>query len=310
MRGRMVSFNSLWIAALILVTNGVNAEKPEHGSGFKVRHNLNRGQRRRGLQVDYYNSKGSSGKGSSGKGSSKGTPNPTPMPTPPPTAGPTPSPTPPPTPGPTPPPTPPPTVGPTPPPTPPPTAGPTPLPTPPPTTGPTEAVTFQSFIRVEVATSDGMNLNQQAIDNLVTGTVNIYNAEKDNCADPFSRRMTGAEIYSVAPAGRRLNRNISNRKKVTTGNHAKRKLQNLNIFVFLRVNGECNGCRNRPFFFNQVVDRRDLQQCTIVTTGAWLNTFNGAALMGAYGNIISAQSIKDVSEPSSVKSSKVSYIND
>ncbi|KAL3934471.1 MAG: hypothetical protein SGBAC_009819 [Bacillariaceae sp.] len=161
-----------------------------------------------------------------------------------------------------------------------------------------------SFVRVEVETTDGTNPSQGALDNIAALTVNTYNSEKDNCADPLARRMIDARFFSLAPSmpddGRRMNRRTKTLIKGDQGGQLERRLQNLNIFVFLRVSGQCNGCQNNAFFFNQVVDRR-LQECSIVTPDAFLGTFNNGLNSDDFGNVANALSVKDVSEPSKQK---------
>jgi hypothetical protein len=125
-------------------------------------------------------------------------------------------------------------------------------PTSPPTSSPTDVTIFTTYFGVEYATS----CNDIEIERIrrklrefpvapIQALPMVYNdLKEEKYDDPYNRKMNKAVIVDLSRARRQLSGNS-------------RALQNLNIFVFLRVSGFCSGCGNDPFFTNQIV-RREL----------------------------------------------------
>jgi Fe-S cluster biogenesis protein NfuA len=166
-----------------------------------------------------------------------------------------------------------------------PTGKPTDVPTGTPTNAPTPEDKFSSFVELELETSDG-NPDEVAIEAAVELMISTYNEAIESCSDPFARKMVDASVESMSDRRRHLSREGS------------RELQNLNIFLFLRVSGKCNGCGSDRFFFNQV-NRRKLidDQCEVPPLEDFLSSYNADIDVGDYDSIVSAVSAKDVAKP-------------
>lgn len=155
---------------------------------------------------------------------------------------------------------------------------------------------------MEVAIDVGAEVDLEVVEAMTALAIETYNNEVEKCVDPFGRRMTSGTFFFQRPVTTADERRMRRNTKVVKGDHhSERNLQQLLIFVFLRVNGRCNACKEKPFFFNQVVGRR-LQDgtCTIPTAEDFLANFNVRLSKDDFGNVVNAQSVKDVREPSTI----------
>jgi Fe-S cluster biogenesis protein NfuA/bacterioferritin-associated ferredoxin len=174
-----------------------------------------------------------------------------------------------------------------------PTNEPTSTPTGTPTGVPTRADTFSSYVNLELETTDGQP-DDDAIADAVELMISTYNELNERCGNPFDKKMVDAVVESVSDRRRRLGRGGS------------RELQNLNIFLFLRVSGTCNGCGSDRFFFNQVNRRKLIEQCEVPLLEDFLSSYNVATSTGNFDSIVGALSVEDVAQPSGKAASKSS----
>lgn len=170
-----------------------------------------------------------------------------------------------------------------------------------------DANVLTSFFYLELQTTNG-NPDEEDIVFAVDLLVESYNDLLTNYEDPFDRRMETATVESI-PHGRRTTQEVSTRK-----------LQNLNILLFLRISGSCRGCGSNPFFTNQAGGRRKLfeknvsddLQPGVPTEEALLAEYSARLNSENIGSIVDAVRLEEVSEAISPakgkgRSSKKSY---
>ncbi|KAL3941263.1 MAG: hypothetical protein SGBAC_004353 [Bacillariaceae sp.] len=122
------------------------------------------------------------------------------------------------------------------------------------TATPTDPNTLTSFFELQLSTTNA-SPTESEVERALDLFVRSYNDLKGGFNDPFERTMVEAQLESMTMVQSRTMTIPTNRRRDDV-HHPHRELQNLNVLLFLRVSGTCNGCQSNPFFTNQVVGRK------------------------------------------------------